>query len=255
MRALVVGNWKMNGRLAEARALLGALARGAGTAPPRGEAVVCPPATLIAEAAALLRDSPIGVGGQDCHAEDGGAFTGDVAAPMLADLGCGHVILGHSERRRGHGESDRLVAAKAAAARRAGLVSILCLGESAAERQAGEAVRRVGEQLAGALPRRATAADTVVAYEPVWAIGTGVAARPDEVADMHLALRERLVALLGEEGRRLRLLYGGSVTPANAAELLARPHVDGALVGGASLDAEAFWSIVQALPAAPVRGP
>ena len=248
MRALIAGNWKMNGLRADAlERLAGFKARAAGAAP-RCEVLVCPPATLIAETAAALSGTGLLVGGQDCHAEDKGAFTGDVAAAMLADLGCSHVIVGHSERRRYHHESDSVVAAKAAAAHRAGLVAIVCLGESAEERSQGRAAEVVTDQLAGSLPPSATAANTVVAYEPIWAIGTGNTATPGDVAEIHAVLRDSLCERLDGEGEALRLLYGGSVNAGNAAELLRVPHVDGALVGGASLKPDDFWAIVEAVP-------
>jgi triosephosphate isomerase len=245
MRSLVAGNWKMNGRLDDARERARALCAKAQDGMPC-DVVVCPPATLIAPLAAELAQVAIGLGAQDCHAEDSGAFTGDIAAPMLAELGCTHVIVGHSERRRDHSETDALVAAKASAAHRAGLVAIICLGESAEERQEGRAREVVATQLAGSLPAEASSGNTVIAYEPVWAIGTGNTATPDDVAEIHDLLRNRLTASMGDDGAQVRLLYGGSVNAGNADQLLSVPHVNGALVGGASLKPDDFWAIVAA---------
>lgn len=245
MRSLVVGNWKMNGLVSDARDRAQAICANAKDGLPC-DVLVCPPATLISSMAPIFTEASIALGGQDCHAEDSGAFTGDVAAPMLSNLGCSHVIVGHSERRRDHAESDALVASKAAAAYRAGLTAIICLGESAAEREEGRAREVVSGQLIGSLPTGATAANTVVAYEPVWAIGTGNTATPADVAKIHALLRNELVAALGDDGSGVRLLYGGSVNVGNAGELLAVAHVNGALVGGASLKPDDFWTIVAA---------
>ena len=245
MRSLVAGNWKMNGLCADAMERAGALAAMARRGLPC-DLLLCPPATAIAGLRAVLAGSGIALGGQDCHSEDEGAFTGDIAAAMLADLDCSHVIVGHSERRRGHGETDAQVATKAAAAHRAGLAVIVCVGESGEEHAAGRASETVRRQLERSLPPEATSADTVIAYEPVWAIGSGKAATAADIRDMHGRLRARLLAIYGDDGRAFRLLYGGSVNAANAGALLALPDVDGALVGGASLDAGAFWRIAQA---------
>ena len=248
MKSLIAGNWKMNGLRADSMALIEALkAKAAGSAP-GCDVLVCPPSILIANAMAAVAGNPITVGGQDCHAEDKGAFTGDIAAAMLADFGCSHVIVGHSERRRDHAENDAQVAAKAAAAHRAGLVAIVCLGESAEEREQGRAAQVVTGQLAGSLPPSANGANTVVAYEPIWAIGTGKVATPGDVAEIHDVLRAELVSILESQGEAVRLLYGGSVNAANAHELLRVPHVNGALVGGASLKPDDFWTIVEAAP-------
>ncbi len=247
-RKLAAGNWKMHGLgadLAEATAL--SLAHPA----PGCDILLCPPATLISRMAATLGQSPVAVGGQDCHATDKGAHTGDVAAAMLADAGATHVILGHSERRADHGESDAQVAAKAAAAQGAGLTAIVCLGETEAQRDAGETLAVVGRQLEGSLPAGATAANTVIAYEPVWAIGTGRTPTEEQIAEVHAALRAGLARLLPAEAAGIRLLYGGSVKPANAAAIFAVPDVDGALVGGASLKAVDFSAIIAALETAP----
>ena len=203
--------------------------------------MVCPPATLVAGFAALTQGSPVAIGGQDCHALASGAYTGDIAAEMLKDAGARAVIVGHSERRHYHGETDAAVRAKAQAARRAGLTAIVCVGETRAERDAGKARDVVGAQLDGSLPDGD--ADFVVAYEPVWAIGTGLTPTSGDVADMHDLIRERLIVRYGAGGQAALILYGGSVKPANAKELLSVANVDGALVGGASLKADEFLAI------------
>lgn len=243
-RPLVAGNWKMNGlrkHLAEAEAICKAVSAGAAG---NAEVLICPPATLLASAAAICERSPVGIGGQDCHCAASGAFTGDISAAMLKDAGASYVILGHSERRIGHEESSALVAAKAEAALEAGLTAILCVGETRAEREAGKAQDIVGAQLSGSIPGKLHSPRIVVAYEPVWAIGTGLTPQRDEIAAMHGFIRERLKERLGGNGAGLRILYGGSVTPDNAAELLSTEDVDGALVGGASLAATSFMKIV-----------
>ncbi|HWK34279.1 MAG TPA: triose-phosphate isomerase [Hyphomicrobium sp.] len=245
LRALIAGNWKMNGlraQLAEALAVRDGLA----AAPHAVDVMICPPATLLAPMVSALEGSPVLLGGQDCHAEASGAFTGDIAAEMLADAGACGVIVGHSERRSMHGELDRAVRAKADAARRAGLMAVVCVGETAGEREAGLTEKVVRRQLLGSLPDGATAGNTVVAYEPVWAIGTGLTPTTADVARVHAAIREALAARFGEEGAHMRILYGGSVKPSNAAELLAVENVDGALVGGASLKASDFLGIIAA---------
>jgi triosephosphate isomerase (TIM) len=237
-KRLVAGNWKMNGSRAEGAALARAVAQSA-REPHACELLLCPAFVLLDAVGAALAGSGVGLGGQDCHAAAKGAFTGDISAEMLKDAGCSHVILGHSERRHGHGESDAEIRAKVAAAWRAGLVAILCVGETRGEREAGRARAVVEGQLAGSLPDGAAADRLVVAYEPVWAIGTGLTATSGDIAAMHGAIRPRLPA-------GTRILYGGSVNPKNAAEILALAEVDGALVGGASLEAEDFWTIAQA---------
>lgn len=242
-RPLVAGNWKMNGisaSLGEIAAIGNAVAAGgAGGA----EIVLCPPATLLMAAAKLCDGASIGLGGQDCHEAPGGAHTGDIAAEMLRDAGASYVIVGHSERRADHGETNSRVRAKAAAGFRAGLSIILCVGETHAERMAGEALSKVSAQLAGSLPQDAPAARLVIAYEPVWAIGTGLTPTLEDVAAMHGFLREQLELHLPGGAAVVRILYGGSVKPANAAELLGVADVDGALVGGASLTAAEFVPI------------
>ncbi len=234
---LIAGNWKMHGRLASVAAIDALVAAGP---VPGARLLVCPPATLVARFAEAARGSHVEIGGQDCHAEPEGAFTGDISAPMLADAGATHVILGHSERRAGHGETDAMVRAKAAAAHAAGLIPIICVGETLAERDAGATLEVVGRQLAGSLP---AGGPLVVAYEPVWAIGTGRTPTPQQVAEVHAFLAARVPA-------GTPVLYGGSVKPDNAAWLLALPHVGGALVGGASLTPRDFLAIASAVPAA-----
>ena len=244
-RALVAGNWKMNGTyasLSECRALNAAL-KGIRL---RCEVMICPPATLLHQTAKVFSPGRIMTGGQDCHADENGAHTGDISAEMLADAGAGAVIVGHSERRAAHGESNKQVKAKAEAAHRAGLVAIICVGETLKERKSGAALRVVSAQLKGSLPGAANARNTVIAYEPVWAIGSGLTAGVEDVRRMHAHLRKRLAALAGaEEGSAMRILYGGSVKAANAAELMAVDNVNGALVGGASLKAADFAGIVK----------
>ncbi len=246
MRKLAAGNWKMNGTIAaldEVRALLSAHPA------PGCEMLLCPPATLVAQMADVARGSVLAVGGQDCHPKASGAHTGDVSALMLKDAGATHVILGHSERRADHGETDALVRAKAEAALATGLKAVVCIGETEAERDAGRTLAVIGGQLDGSLPAGATAETLVVAYEPVWAIGTGRTPTLAEIAEVHAFLRDRLRGLIGDQADGVRLLYGGSVKPSNAAEIFAVPHVDGALVGGASLKAADFGAIVAALSA------
>ena len=239
-RPLVAGNWKMNG-LAAAEAELAKII--AGSAGLTCGLMVCPPATLIVEFASAARGSSVSIGGQDCHAEASGAHTGDIAAEQLADAGATAVIVGHSERRADHHETDNLVRAKTLAAWRAKLFAIVCVGEQRGEREAGKTLDIVGRQLDGSLPDGATATNLVVAYEPVWAIGTGLTPKPKDVAEVHGFIRERLSQRFGGEGTGIRILYGGSVKPANAKELLTVANVNGALVGGASLKAADFLGI------------
>jgi triosephosphate isomerase (TIM) len=238
-RPLVAGNWKMNGLVASIGQLQAVIA-GAGDLP-KVDLMVCPPATLIASFAEAARGTPVLIGGQNCHALASGAYTGDISAEMLKDAGASAVIVGHSERRHYHHETDADVHAKAEAARRAGLTPIVCVGETRAQREAGHALEVVTTQLRGSLPDGV--ADFVVAYEPVWAIGTGLTPTPSDVGEMHRAIREHLVSRYGQVGEGARILYGGSVNPKNAAELMAVENVDGALIGGASLKAEDFLAI------------
>lgn len=239
MQKLVAGNWKMHGLAEDAAALARAVRPGV----PGVSLLVCPPFTQIAAVAAILAGSPVTVGGQDCHTEPEGPHTGDISAPMLRDAGCRFVILGHSERRAAHHETDALVHAKAVAAAAAGLTAVVCVGESEAERSAGREAEIVGAQLGGSLPPDFAG---VVAYEPVWAIGTGRTPRSDEIARMHALIRRHLAARFGAQGNGTLILYGGSVKPENAAPILALPEVGGALVGGASLVARDFLAIAAA---------
>lgn len=246
-RPLVAGNWKMNGlqaSLAEAQAVAEQLAKPDFKA--AVDVMICPPATLVMALARSVAGMPLQVGAQDCHVAASGAHTGDLAAEMLHDAGATAVILGHSERRTDHGELDRMVRAKTEAAHRAGLTAIVCVGETAGERIAGLTLTVVARQLAGSLPDKAVAADTIIAYEPVWAIGTGLTPTPADVAEVHAAIRSALAARYGADGGLMRILYGGSVKPSNARELMSVANVDGALVGGASLKAADFLGIIAA---------
>jgi triosephosphate isomerase len=241
IRPLAAGNWKMNGlnaSLAEIEAIAAAAASEAGGA----DVVICPPATLIAQAVAQAAGR-IAIGAQDCHAKPSGAHTGDISAEQIRDAGASFVIVCHSERRADHAESDAIVRAKAEAALRAGLVAIVCVGETHLQRQTGQTLAIVGAQLSGSLPHGATAKNLVVAYEPVWAIGTGLTPTPKDVAEVHGFIRHELVDLIPQHGASVRILYGGSVKPANAAELMGVDNVNGALVGGASLTAKDFLGI------------
>jgi len=244
---MIAGNWKMNGLKADGTALASDLAKLLnGETDPVFEMVVCPPFTLIAGIAEAITGSAIGLGAQDCHAADKGAHTGDISAPMLADLGCKYVLAGHSERRTNHGESDADVKAKAEAILASDLSAIICIGETEAERDGGKTMDVVKTQLSGSLPKSATAANSVIAYEPVWAIGTGRTPSDDEVQEVHALIRAELAKALGEdEAAGVRLLYGGSMNPGNASNLLALADVDGGLIGGASLKSEDFWAIAQ----------
>jgi triosephosphate isomerase (TIM) len=244
-RPLIAGNWKMNG-LRTSVAELDKIAQGAREMASQAELMVCPPATLIATFAARAQDSPVLIGAQDCHTEAAGAFTGDISAEMLKDAGARAVIVGHSERRTLHRETDEMVREKALATWRAGLAAIVCIGETRLEREAGNTLAVAGRQLAASLPDGADAAKLVVAYEPVWAIGTGLTPTPADVAEVHALIRRQLGVRYGAEGKGIRILYGGSVKPANAGELLTLDNVDGALVGGASLKAEEFLGIARA---------
>ena len=245
-RPLVAGNWKMNG-LRAALSELGLMAQAFDSAlKAKVDLLICPPATLLHAAATIVAGSGIGIGAQDCHPKASGAHTGDISADMICDAGASAIIVGHSERRADHGESDDMVKAKAEAAIRAGLVAIVCVGETEAQRRGGETLAVVGGQLDGSIPPGLTGAQLVVAYEPVWAIGTGLTPTSADVAEVHAFIRERLAILLGADGAGVRILYGGSVKPSNAAELLAAPNVDGALVGGASLKAEDFMGVAAA---------
>ena len=242
IRPLVAGNWKMNG-LSASMGELDAMKAGAAELAGKADLMVCPPATLTAKFAIATHGSQLFVGGQDCHAKASGAHTGDISAEMLADAGATAVIVGHSERRTDHKETDADVNAKTLAAWRAGLVAIVCVGEQRSERESGATLKVIGGQLAGSLPDGGTSATLVVAYEPVWAIGTGLTPTPADVAEVHAFIRAQLKARYGAEGAGVRILYGGSVKPSNAGELLTIPDVNGALVGGASLKAADFLGI------------
>ncbi|MBW3098479.1 triose-phosphate isomerase [Pseudohoeflea coraliihabitans] len=246
IRPLVAGNWKMNGlrdSLAEIKAIC------EGVEEPHFERIdtlICPPATLVYVATALAENCALHIGGQDCHSQESGAFTGDVSAAMLADCLASYCIVGHSERRTLHGEDDLTVRAKAEAAIAAGLTAIICIGETEDERRAGKTLDVLRSQLSGSVPETATAANTVIAYEPVWAIGTGLTPTTEDIAAAHAFMRQALTMRLADEAQAMRLLYGGSVKPGNAGELMAIENVDGALVGGASLKAEDFLAICEA---------
>lgn len=246
-RKLAAGNWKMNGGSAEL-AEIAALARAHPA--PGCDVLICPPATLVSRMAEAARGTAVAVGGQDCHANLKGAHTGDISAPMLKDAGATYVITGHSERRQDHAETDAVVRAKTGTALAEDLIAVVCIGETLAEREAGQTLDVVGTQLAGSLPDNATAETVVVAYEPVWAIGTGLTPTLEQIAEVHDFMRAQLEARFGQElGNGIRLLYGGSVKPSNAAEIFAVSNVDGALVGGASLKAADFGAIVAAASA------
>lgn len=246
MKPLAAGNWKMNGLKASVSELTALKDRLDGTTP-ACDVLICPPATLVMSLTEAVEGSAIQIGGQDCHSADSGAHTGDVSAAMLKDAGASAVIVGHSERRADHGETSDLVKAKAQAAITAGLVAIVCLGETLVEREAGDTLSVVHAQLNGSMPDGATGATTIVAYEPVWAIGSGLTPSTDQVAEVHQAIRAGLSALTSaEEAHQIRILYGGSVKPSNAAELMSIDNVDGALVGGASLKADDFADIIAA---------
>ncbi|MDO5631405.1 MAG: triose-phosphate isomerase [Paracoccus sp. (in: a-proteobacteria)] len=245
-RKLAAGNWKMNGDLAaltEVDRLLDAHPE------PGCEVLICPPAVLIHPMVGKSRGGALAVGGQDCHAKVSGAHTGDISAAQLRDAGAEYVIVGHSERRADHGEDDAAVCAKSVAAHQAGVVSIICVGETEAQRDSGQTLAVIGAQIAASVPDCATAENTVIAYEPVWAIGTGRTPTNDQIAEVHALIRSDLTARFGD-GAEFRVLYGGSVKPSNAVEIFAIPNVDGALVGGASLKADDFGAIVAALSAA-----
>lgn len=246
-RILIAGNWKMNGLRAAKAELRGIVAGVDSALQSKADLLICPPATLLAGFAADVAGSPIMLGGQDCHFNATGAHTGDISPEMLKDAGAVAVIVGHSERRGDHGEGDAIVNAKVKAAWRAGLLPVVCVGETLAERDAGEAAAVVARQIRQSIPEGASAQNIVVAYEPIWAIGTGRTPTPDDVAHVHHTIRTILAERFGAEAQGMRILYGGSVKPDNAAVLLAVPNVDGALVGGASLKAADFLAIARAI--------
>jgi len=247
MRPLIAGNWKMHG-LAPQLGEIEAIAASVRAAPPFADILICLPATLIARAVQTAAGR-IAIGGEDCHTEIAGAFTGDVSAEMLKDAGASAVIVGHSERRQHHGETDAIVAAKARAARRAGLLAIICIGETKSQRLDGKALSVCGDQIAGSVPDGMTASAVTIGYEPLWAIGSGHMPTSEEIAEMHAHIRQCLAVRLGTEGKEVRILYGGSVKPSNARDILALPEVGGALVGGASLKAADFEAIFRAVSA------
>lgn len=246
-RLLIAGNWKMNGLLQQARKLgeeLASLFKEEKS--PSFDMLVCPPFTALSAVRETLGDSGILLGGQDCHFKESGAHTGDISPAMLKDVGCDAVILGHSERRQDHGETSALVREKATAAHKEGLLTVICVGETEAQRDAGETLSVVGEQVRDSLPEESSANNTVIAYEPVWAIGTGKVASVQDVAEVHAFIRSEIEKVLGKENaEKMRILYGGSVKPSNAKELLSLEDVDGALVGGASLKSDDFWAIAK----------
>lgn len=241
----IVGNWKMNG-LGSAIGEAVAIADGVRAAQASARVALCPPATLIERMSRAVAGSPVEIGGQDCSAHASGAFTGEISAQMLADAGARLAIVGHSERRQYHGETSQLVAAKALAASAAGLEPIICIGETLAEHESGETLGVVADQIAASVPSEMAGRPLTLAYEPVWAVGAGVTPTPDQIAQVHAHARLHLVRLLGESGQAVAILYGGSVKPANASELLGVPGVGGVLVGGASLKAAEFMAIVEA---------
>jgi triosephosphate isomerase len=244
VRPLIAGNWKMNGVTAQLGEIE-AIAASVTAKPPPADVLICIPATLIARAVQVAAGR-IGIGGQDCHSAIAGAFTGDISAEMLRDAGASSVIVGHSERRQHHGETDAIVAAKASAARRAGLLVIICIGETQSQRSDGNALSVCADQIAGSMPEGVTLSGTAVAYEPLWAIGTGHVPTAEQIVQMHAHIRHCLEVRLGREGREVRILYGGSVKPFSAHEILALPEVGGALIGGASLKATDFEDIISA---------
>ncbi len=246
-RPLIAGNWKMNG-LARQLGKIEAIAAVVKAAPPFADVLICPPATLIARAAQTAAGR-IAIGGQNCDKEIKGAFTGDISAAMLRDAGASAVIVGHSERRRHHGETDALVAAKAKSAWRAGLLAIICIGETKSQRMAGKALSVCGDQIEGSVPAGITSSAVAIGYEPLWAIGGRRTPTLAQITEMHAHIRQCLVARLGAEGKTVRILYGWSVKPSNARAILALPEVGGALVGGASLKVSDFTSIFSAVPA------
>ena len=245
MKYLIAGNWKMNGTSASAKALASGLASKTGVSAAHADIVLCPPTPLLPIISAEIGEGLIGLGGQNCHANEKGAHTGDVSAWLLKDIGCSFVIVGHSERRADHGETDAIVKAKATAALKAGLTPIICVGETEAEREAGKTEAVIARQVAGSVPEWATNANAVIAYEPVWAIGTGKTATTADIAAVHAQIRDLFP---GSGKKELRILYGGSVKGSNAQAILATAGVNGALVGGASLDLEDFWRIITACP-------
>ncbi len=245
-KILIAGNWKMNCLSVDGNALANGIARNLKKqSNPKCDVLVSPPFTLLGQIKATIEDSGVLLGAQDCHYEASGAHTGDISAKMLKDVGCNHVIVGHSERRTNHNESNELIAKKANAAINEGLKTIICIGETESERETGRTLDVLKTQLAGSVPESSNAENTVIAYEPVWAIGTGKSATTEDVADIHKEIRKYIAEMKGQDvADKMKILYGGSVKSSNAAELLALEDVDGALIGGASLNAEEFWTII-----------
>lgn len=242
MRKLIAGNWKMNG-LGSSAGIIDEMIAGIGAGSAQAQCLICPPFLLVSDFAARCKGTSLAIGAQDCHANEAGAHTGDVSAAMLADAGASYVILGHSERRADHGESSQAVSEKVGAAIKAGLIPIVCVGEQLAEREGGQTMAVVLGQLADSLPDLLDGQTFVVAYEPVWAIGTGLTASPEQIGEVHAAIRAALVARFGEQGAQVQILYGGSMKPTNAGDILGVDNVDGGLIGGASLKAEDFLAI------------
>ena len=249
MKQLIAGNWKMNGLLADRAEMETLVKLIADKGTPDCDVVVCPPFTLLFPSMKALADTPVALGAQDVHWADAGAYTGDISVPMIKEAGCAYAIVGHSERRSGHGhhgERSQAIAEKARAALGAGISPIVCVGESKDERDAGKAKAHVLDQLKKSVPWEVSSEALCVAYEPIWAIGTGLTANAGQIAEMHKIIREALVEKLGGAGEKIRILYGGSVNPGNAKEILGIADVDGVLVGGASLKAKDFFAIIQA---------
>ena len=245
-KILIAGNWKMNGLIEDGQSLAKAIATKVKTSKTNAEVLVCPPFTLLTSVKKALRGSKVMLGAQDCHIQEKGAHTGDISPYMLKDAGCDYVIFGHSERRTDHKETNALIKAKAEAALKAGLKVIICIGETLDERNAGKALEVTEKQIKGSVPSISSAANTVIAYEPVWAIGTGKTATPQDAEEVHAHIRKVLAQKLSKSvASRMRILYGGSMKPANATELLAQENIDGGLIGGASLKAEDFWAIIE----------
>lgn len=245
-RPIIIGNWKMNGLKSAVKEVKALDKAAKGTGRLGADMMICPPATLISTLAAAAKGTKVAIGSQDCHMNEAGAHTGDISAEMVHDMGGRAAIVGHSERRTDHGETDTVVRAKAEAAHRGKLTAIICVGETEAERDAGKTLRVIGKQVRGSVPDGTTPKSVIVAYEPVWAIGTGRTPTKAEVAEVHRFIRKKLVDRFGDDGAKIRILYGGSMKPGNAAELLAIPHVNGGLVGGASLKAKDFFGIISA---------
>jgi triosephosphate isomerase len=248
-RLVIAGNWKMNGLIADGEALASELvSKMSGAENPEFDMLVCPPFTLLSKIGDIVNNSGVSLGAQDCHTAEAGAHTGNVSPAMLKDQGCECVIVGHSERRTDYGETDDLVRAKAEAVTAADMFAIICVGETEKQRDAGETIAVVRNQVRDAVPENSTSDNTIVAYEPVWAIGTGRTPTLDEVQEVHALIRAELGGIVGVHAAAIRILYGGSMKPENAKDLMALADVDGGLIGGASLKAEDFWAISDCCP-------